>query len=258
MNSVPNLNAIVNTSNGNYHAINATSNDCNSLNGANGDDSMLTTNRLAKLTSTNLLQNDLFQSNQELLNRLQGLTLGSTNNNNSFMYTNANASMNGSSPLPNSDYDGKIHQDSDQNKNHLRLYGYPKAQNQKKWTHSDFDGRNSLNLLTPSPSIGNFTPSPVFNRSPYSSSPLLDNSSSLNLNTSGSINHSSTPSTFGDGTCSIDESHKFIRPIATTPLNGTGLTIPEEEAKMRRSSTPISLISPEVCVCECVCDALKL
>lgn len=250
MSSVPNLTACMDPSN--YHSINPSLVECSSPSVTNGDEtnanSLLHTNRMAKMGvaggggggggGTNLIQNDLFQSNQELLNRLQSLTLGLGNNNNntsiingnyspgnSFMYTNANAtsSLNGSSPLPNT----------------------PSAIT----TMANLNN-NNLNLLMPSPSITSFTPSPVFSRSPYSSSPLLDNSSSLVLTTSSSNSINHPPSSFGDGTCAIDEAqqHQFIRPIATTPLNGTNavLSVPEASVTKLRPSTPISLYSPEV------------
>lgn len=243
MNSVQNLNTLVNTSNGIYQPINTTMADSTNQNVPNDDENIVnpmlnTPTRMAKLTTTNLIQNDLFQSNQELLNRLQSLSLGLGNNNNnnnksniingnyspcnSFLYTNANASLSGSSPLTTMTN---------------VINAMPNHNN------------NNLNMLTPSPSIANFTPSPVFNRSPYSTSPLLDSSSTMNLHnnnniSSTGINHSS-PSKFGDDTCNIDESHKFIRPIASTPLNGTVLTIPQVNTK-HRPLTPISLISSEV------------
>lgn len=82
-----------------------------------------------------LQQQDLFQSNQELLNRLQALNLGynsSINNyspKNSFMYSNNQLSPN----------------------NNI-----------------------NMNLLSSPSSVGNLTPSPILNRSSYSSSPLED------------------------------------------------------------------------------------
>lgn len=89
-----------------------------------------------------LQQQDLFQTNQELLNRLQALNLGfnSTMNNyspkNSFMYTNNQLTPN----------------------NNI-----------------------NMNLLSSPSSIGNLTPSPILNRSSYSSSPLLEDSLGVSM-----------------------------------------------------------------------------
>ncbi len=81
-------------------------------------------------------QQDLFQSNQELLNRLQALNLGFNGNSinnyspkNSFMYSSNQLSPN----------------------NNI-----------------------NMNLLSSPSSVGNLTPSPILNRSSYSSSPLED------------------------------------------------------------------------------------
>lgn len=89
-----------------------------------------------------LQQQDLFQSNQELLNRLQALNLGfnsSINNyspKNSFMYTNNQLSPN----------------------NNI-----------------------NMNLLSSPSSVGNLTPSPILNRSSYSSSPLYEDSLGISM-----------------------------------------------------------------------------
>lgn len=89
-----------------------------------------------------LQQQDLFQSNQELLNRLQALNLGfnsSINNyspKNSFMYTNNQLSPN----------------------NNI-----------------------NMNLLSSPSSVGNLTPSPILNRSSYSSSPLFEDSLGVSM-----------------------------------------------------------------------------
>lgn len=88
-------------------------------------------------------QQDLFQSNQELLNRLQNLSLGYSNNNsinqyspqNSFIFTNPNQL----STTPNNNQNQSI----------------------------------NMNLLSSPSSAGNLTPSPILNRSPYSVSPSL-------------------------------------------------------------------------------------
>lgn len=92
------------------------------------------------ITSPDIIQQDLFQSNQELLNRLQSLSLGYSNNNsinNSYIYSNPNQLS------PN---------------NNL-----------------------NMNLLSSPSSIGNLTPSPILNRSSYSSSPLPDDSLGLSM-----------------------------------------------------------------------------
>lgn len=81
-------------------------------------------------------QQDLFQSNQELLNRLQALNLG-FNGNSINNYSPKNSFMySPNQPSPNSNI--------------------------------------NMNLLSSPSSIGNLTPSPILNRSSYSSSPLED------------------------------------------------------------------------------------
>lgn len=82
-----------------------------------------------------LQQQDLFQSNQELLNRLQALNLGFNSSINS--YTPKNSFMYSANQLsPNNNI--------------------------------------NMNLLSSPSSVGNLTPSPILNRSSYSSSPLED------------------------------------------------------------------------------------
>lgn len=82
-----------------------------------------------------LQQQDLFQSNQELLNRLQALNLGFNSSINS--YAPKNSFMYSANQLsPNNNI--------------------------------------NMNLLSSPSSVGNLTPSPILNRSSYSSSPLED------------------------------------------------------------------------------------
>lgn len=83
-----------------------------------------------------LQQQDLFQSNQELLNRLQALNLGFNSSINT--YTPKNSFMYSANQLS-------------PNNNNI-----------------------NMNLLSSPSSVGNLTPSPILNRSSYSSSPLED------------------------------------------------------------------------------------
>lgn len=123
----------------------------------------------------NLIQQDLFQSNQELLNRLQSLSLGYSNNNsitsfsspsNSYVYSNAAISMSGT---PNNN-----------NNNH---------------------GLN-LQLLSSPSSIGNLTPSPM-DRNSFSASPSLFDDSRLGHSMERNLDHLHDHS-----------SHQFIRPLS--------------------------------------------
>lgn len=142
-------------------------------------------------------QQDLFQSNQELLNRLQNLSLGYSNNNsinnyspqNSFIYTNPNQMV--AQSLTNN------------NNNNI-----------------------NMNLLSSPPSTaGNLTPSPILNRSPYSVSPSLfdDNlglSMDRNLDRMHNDNHQfirplSQVSTMT--TVDSDGKVKVIVPVASSP-----------------------------------------
>lgn len=88
-----------------------------------------------------LQQQDLFQSNQELLNRLQSLNLGFNNSINNYSSKNFLYANNQLSP-----------------NNNL-----------------------NMNLLSSPSSVGNLTPSPILNRSSYSSSPLLDDSLGVSM-----------------------------------------------------------------------------
>lgn len=132
----------------------------------------------------NLIQQDLFQSNQELLNRLQSLSLGYSNNNsitsfspsNSYVYSNAAISSSGT---PNNN-----------NNNHQPL------------TNNNNHGLN-LQLLSSPSSIGNMTPSPILNRNSFSASPSLFDDSSLGLSMERNLDRLHEHS-----------SHQFIRPLS--------------------------------------------
>lgn len=109
------------------------------------------------LISQDLMQqHDLFQSNQELLNRLQALNLGFNSNSisnyspqGSFMYSNNQLSPN--------------------------------------------NNNINMNLLSSPSSIGNLTPSPILNRSSYSSSPMED---SLGISMERNLDRMSNDSQF--------------------------------------------------------------
>lgn len=143
----------------------------------------------------NLIQTDLFHSNQELLNRLQNLTLGFSNNN----------SINNNNYSPHNSF----------------LYGNPSQllANQNSINNNNLNtmNNNNINLLSSPSSVGNLTPSPIFNRSPYSSSPMLDNNNSsslcLNVSVEKNLDRKSPCSGGGGG----DGNGQFIRPISTTP-----------------------------------------
>lgn len=132
----------------------------------------------------NLIQQDLFQSNQELLNRLQSLSLGYSNNNsitsfspsNSYVYSNAAISSAGT---PNNN-----------NNNHQHL------------TNINNHGLN-LQLLSSPSSIGNLTPSPILNRNSFSASPSLFDDSSLGLSMERNLDRLHDHS-----------SRQFIRPLS--------------------------------------------
>lgn len=125
-------------------------------------------------TQENLLQNDLFQSNQELLNRLQNLSLGFSNNNNSI----------------NSKFSS--------------------SQNSYMFTNPSqyLTNNNHLNLLNSPSSVGNLTPSPILNRSSYSSSPLLDNSLGIGVSMERNLDRNS-----GHGECSSGDD-PITRPLS--------------------------------------------
>ncbi|XP_031617898.1 capon-like protein isoform X2 [Contarinia nasturtii] len=212
LNSVPNLNTIVNSSsfstNNNNNNNNNTSNNCNNN---------------TKLPS-NFIPGDLFQSNQDLLNRLQNLSLGFSNNN-SIMST------------PNSSFLSHILNGNVQST--AMNCSTSTSANVNSNNNSNNNNNSNLNLLSSPSSLGNLSPSPVFNRSPYSSSPMLDNNLPLTTMTSTTITtpiaECSTNINFAEDTA------KFLRPIST-PLNGSVLTIFDSGDKFR-PATPIPLLS---------------
>lgn len=155
-----------------------------------------------------LIQTDLFQSNQELLNRLQNLTLGFSNNNsinnnysphNSFLYGNPSQLLANQNSINN-------------NNNNLNTLN-----------------NNNINLLSSPSSVGNLTPSPIFNRSSYSSSPMLDNNhSSLCLNVSVEKNLDRKSPSRGDAS----PNGQFIRPISSTP-HGNSMSMIDSDGKLK-------------------------
>lgn len=208
LNTVPNLQSIVNSS-----SFSNSSNNCNNNN--NNSTSS------AKLTNNSFIQPDLFQSNQELLNRLQNLSLGFSNNN-SIMSTPTNSSL--LSHLLNGNVQAT-------------------AMNCSTSSSANLNNNNNINLLSSPSSLGNLTPSPVFNRSSCSSSPMLDTNSPLTtLTTATTMSGSGI-----GGECStnnVDDSQKYLRPISTTPLTDSMLTIFDSADKFR-PATPIPLISSD-------------
>lgn len=147
--------------------------------------------------SENFLPTDLFLSNQELLNRLQTFSLGLNNNNN-----NNNSIINRSYSPCNSflyaDSNQLINNNNNNNSNKNSIVD----------SMHQLTNNNNFKLLNSPSSVVNMTPSPTFNRSSYSSSPMLDNSSS-------------SPIIMDMTIATIDEcndSTKFIRPILAAPL----------------------------------------
>ncbi|XP_055322280.1 capon-like protein isoform X4 [Sitodiplosis mosellana] len=212
LNTMPNLNSIVNSNsfNNNNNNNNNTSNNCTNNNNNNN----------TKLTS-NFIQSDLFQSNQDLLNRLQNLSLGFSNNN-SIMNT------------PNSSLLSHI----------LNGGVQSTAMNCSTSTSANVinnnNNNNNGNLLNSPSSLRNLTPSPVFNRSPYSSSPMLDNNSPLTTMTATTI---PTPAAECSNIYS-DDTAKFLRSISAIPLSGSVLTNFDSADKFR-PVTPIPLLSSD-------------
>lgn len=154
-----------------------------------------------------LIQSDLFLSNQELLKRLQTLSLGSIINSsyspgNSFLYANSNHLINNSNNNNNS-FSGNNIIDS---MHHLT-------------------NNNNFNLLSTPSSVVNLTPSPTFSRSPFSSSPILDNSSPSILDTSIAM---------------IDECNNNSD---STPLVASALSVHDKIDVKLRPPTPSSLAS---------------
>lgn len=212
INSVPNLNNIVNKNNNNNFSTNTTNN-------CNGNTSNTNSN-----LPNNFIQSDLFQSNQELLSRLQSLSLGFNNNsiNNSSSSSNNNVNATNSSYL-----------------NHI-LNGNVQSPSVTSCNSSANVINNNLSLLSSPSNRGNFSPSPVFNRSPYSSSPMLENSlplSAIAVTASGN-------STIDCSSIGADDPQHFLRPISTTPLSGSALTLFDIVGDKPRSTTPNPASSP--------------
>lgn len=136
LNNLGSINHQLNTLSQQLSGLNQQSQNLQNIQNLGNNFSAVMPNMNNNIISQDLLQQqDLFQSNQELLNRLQALNLGynsSINNyspKNSFMYSNNQLSPN----------------------NNI-----------------------NMNLLSSPSSVGNLTPSPILNRSSYSSSPLED------------------------------------------------------------------------------------
>lgn len=162
----------------------------NNINNNNNNNNNINNNNNTAKGQENLLQNDLFQSNQELLNRLQSLSLGFSNNNNN----NNNNSINSNfSPY---------------------MFTNP----------SQFlTNNNNLNLLSSPSSVGNLTPSPILNRCSYSSSPLLDNSLGLGISMERNLDRSSGGSRMG-GLDGADDliTRPLSRASAMSPMSNAG------------------------------------
>lgn len=237
LSSVPNLQSIVNSS---TFSSNTSSNNCNNNNTNNNNNNNINANsnnnttQNAKLTN-NYIQSDLFQSNQELLNRLQSLSLGFSNNN-SILSQSPNSStllghiLNGNlqpTAMNCSTSNTSANLNSSGSINHIN-------NNNNNSTNAN------LNLLSSPSSIGNLTPSPVFNRSPCSISPMLDAGSSV-LTTP----MSATAMQIGaECTNHVDDLQKLLRPISATPLSDSMLTIFDTVDKFR-PATPIPLIAAD-------------
>lgn len=158
---------------------------------------------------------DLFQSNQDLLNRLQSLSLSYTNgiNNNN----NNNNSINSYSP------------------HNSFIYSNPSPIPQQQHQQQLSPNNNSINmsLLSSPPSCINLSPSPIFNRSSYSSSPMPD-VDSLAMSMDHNLDRSS------------DIDTHFIRPLSQcgtlTTLDSSGnvkVVVPIANV----AETPSSLLS---------------
>lgn len=130
----------------------------------------------------NLIQQDLFQSNQELLNRLQSLSLGYSNSNSITSFSPSNSYANSSVAISSS--------------------GTPINNNNHQNLTNNNNGLN-LQLLSSPSSIGNLTPSPILNRNSFSASPSLFDESSLGLSMERNLDRLHDHS-----------SHQFIRPLS--------------------------------------------
>lgn len=173
----------------------------------NNDSNSTSCNNMIKSPDP-FVQSDLFQSNQELLNRLQNLALGFSNNNfsnsinsnyspqNSFLYTNPSQYL--------------ALQSNGNNNNNLNT------------------ANNNLNLMSTPSSIGNLTPSPTFNRSPYSSSPMLDNSSVV-VSVDLESKHSNSRKSSGE---SAAAPRHTIRPISSIS-HGSSMTVLDSNGKLK-------------------------
>lgn len=221
MNPVPinnnNNNSINNNNNNNINETNSSNN--NNINSHNCIGSIK--------NPENLIQTDLFQSNQELLNRLQNLTLGFSNNN-SINHNNSSSS----NYSPHNSF----------------MYGNPSQMlaNQNSINNNNNNlntlNNNNINLLSSPSSVGNLTPSPIFNRSSYSSSPMLDNNntSSLCLNVSVEKNLDRKSPCRGEPS----PNGQFIRPISTTPHGMSTTSMIDTDGKLK-ITLPMSATASE-------------
>lgn len=150
-----------------------------------------------------LLQSHLYQSNQELLNRLQNLNLGfggvgansknnNINNNNSIISNNAAYGV--KQPALTS---------------HPTTYQHFQHHHHQQSSSPSSPNNAALLLSSPS-SMSNLTPSPILNRSsPYSASPSLFDDSSL-----GGLTMDWTAVTDHQRRTPPDHKNQFIRPLS--------------------------------------------
>lgn len=147
---------------------------------------------------------DTFQANQELLHRLQCLTLGLSGQ------STANVS-----PLNNNSFAGTSSPAGGSNPSASAAFMFANANANASATLN----RSSNHLFPQNIGNGNLTPSPIMNRSLYTASPSMFDTDSLGVSMERNLDRNSGSS--GTGTACNSRNSPFIRPLSQQPSVAT-------------------------------------
>lgn len=205
------------------------------LNNNNNNTKAFTNSETAKQTHNDsninnyFIQTDLFRSNQELLNRLQVLSLDFNNTTNCSNSIHQRNFMNTCNMQPSC-------YSSNQMMNGTSLMNL--NENNSNNNNSKGCTNQNMNFLGSPPNLGNLTPSPVLNRNFNSSSPILNS----NTNTNSPLNRITklfiSPPDNGN-----DVSKKLLKQSSVTALNDRISIVSDGDTKMG-SPTSISILAP--------------
>lgn len=180
------------------------------------------------------IQTDLFRSNQELLNRLQVLSLDFNNTNCSNIATKINNSITNRNFMSTSNMQPSFYS-SNQMMNGTSLMNLNVNNN----NNNNLKGCNNHNINFLGSNVGNLTPSPVLNRNFNSSSPILNS----NTNNNNSPLNKVTELFISTGVSGNDVSQKLLRQSSVTALNDRISIISDGNTKIG-SPTSITILAP--------------